>query len=146
MSEKMIFCLGEGKYESKGSGFQKNYRIFNKEVSKEVFDKYYNSQPLFKLPISSWVNEKDMTDEEKNNKPIYKQIGGYLKTLSYKDAWKEGWKNASQEFKNWVINLPNFDEKIFTEIMGIEKVKSQSLKGKKVKVELDGVSYEAIIN
>jgi hypothetical protein len=144
MSERMIFCLGKGKYESVGEGYQKNYRIFNKDVSKEVFDKVYSIQPSFKLPVSVWVDEKDMTDDEKKNNPIYKEIGGYLKVLSYKDAWKEGWKTASREFKDWVKNLPGFDGEMFAEITGLE-FNSGSLKGKKVKVELDGQSYEAII-
>lgn len=124
----MIFCLGEGKYESKGEGYQKNYRIFNKEVSKEVFDEIYSSQPTFKLPISIWVDKKDMTDEEKNNISVGKEIGGYLKVLDYKDAWKEGWKTASTDFKNWVKGLPNFDAKIFTEITGVE-IEVDNLKG-----------------
>jgi len=141
----MIFCLGEGKYESKGEGYQKNYQIFNKEVPNEVFDQKYNSQPTFKLPIAVWVDKKDMTDDEKNNISVWKGIGGYLKVLNYKDAWKEGWKTASTDFKNWVKGLPNFDAKLFQEITGIE-IGSESLKGKKVSVELDGVKYTATID
>lgn len=115
----MIFCLGKGKYESEGDGYQKNYRIFNKEVSKEIFDKYY-SNPNFKLLISVWINKKDMTEKEIKDHSICNQIGGYLKVLSYKDAWKEGWKTASKEFKEWVKSLPNFDAEIFYQITGIK--------------------------
>ena len=85
-----------------------------------------------------------MTKEEIKAKPICNEIGGYLKVLSYKDAWTEGWKTASKEFKEWVKNLPNFDTKIFKDITGLD-IQTESLKGKKVKVELDGVSYTAII-
>jgi len=144
MSERMIFCLGEGKYISKGEGYQKNYHIFNKEVSKEIFDQKYSAQPTFKLPTAVWVDKKDMTDEEKKSISVWKEIGGYLKVLSYQDAWKEGWKTASTDFKNWVKGLPNFDAKLFQEITGIE-IGSESLKGKEVKVSLDGVEYRAII-
>ena len=85
----MLFCLGDGRWERKGEGYQKNYRIFNKEVSEEVFDKAYNN-PEFKLPVSVWIDKKDMSEEEKKKYTICEQIGGYLKVLSYKDAWKEG--------------------------------------------------------
>jgi len=120
MSEKMIFCLGEGKWESKGEGYQKNYRIFNKEVSEEVFNQKYSSQPKFILPVSIWKDKKDMTSDEIKNHSVCHEIGGYLKVLSYKDAWAEAWKTASKEFKQWVKDLPNFNADIFKEITGIE--------------------------
>ena len=34
----MIFCLGEGKYESKGSGYQKNHRAWNKDISDKRYE------------------------------------------------------------------------------------------------------------
>jgi len=73
------------------------------------------------------------------------QMGGYLKTLSYQDAWAEAWPKASKEFKAWVLGLPNFNQEIFTSITGIKDIQNKSLSGKTVKVELDGVSYEAVI-
>ena len=48
------------------------------------------------------------------------QMGGYLKVLSYQDAWAEGWKTASKEFKAWVLGLPNFNAEIFYKITGIK--------------------------
>lgn len=141
----MIFCLGDGKYESKGEGYQKNLRIFNVDVAEEVYNKAINSRPSFELPIAKWIDKKDMTDEEKKAKPIYKETGGYLKVLSYQDAWKEGWEKASKEFKDWVKNLPHFNGEIFTKITGLKIEDETSLKGKEVKVELDGKSYTAII-
>jgi len=94
MSERMIFCLGEGKYKTEGEGYQKNSRIFNKEVSEEEFNKAKSTQPVFLLPIS--------------------------KTLSYENAWEEVWKTASKEFKDWVKNLPNFDAELFEKITGVK--------------------------
>jgi hypothetical protein len=131
MSEKMIFCLGDGKYESKGEGYQKNNRIFNKEVTIEEYSRQINSKPKFILPVTMWVKKEDMTDEEKNNKSNWSELGGYLKTLSYKNAWKEGWKNSSKEFKNWVKNLPNFNAELFEKITGIKyesEVKEMTVK------------------
>lgn len=67
------------------------------------------------------------------------------KTLTYKEAWKEYWGRASESDKKWFTELPNFDAKIFEEITGIN-IETKSLSGKKVKVELDGVSYSATID
>jgi hypothetical protein len=112
----MIFCLGGGRYENKGEGYQKNYRIFNKDVSEEVFEKAYNSQPEFKLEVNKY---------------------------GYKQAWQEAWKTASKEFKQWIKDLPNYDPEIFTKITGIDF--KEGLSGKEVEVKLDGKVYKAII-
>jgi len=112
----MIFCLGEGRYKTEGKGYQKNNRIFNKEVSEEEFNKAKNLQPTLLLPISMWIEA---------------ETGGYLKTLSYKDAWKEVWKTASKEFKDWVKNLPNFDAELFEKITGVKfesEIKEMTIK------------------
>lgn len=139
----MIFCLGEGKYESKGEGYQKNLRIFNKDVSEEVYNKAKSALDVknFKLPISKWIDIKEI------DKPTMtqKQLGGYLKSLSYKDAWKEMWSGLSQEDKIFFSTIPNFNAEIFEKITGITYEITPSLSGKTVKVELDGKTYEAII-
>ena len=120
MSEKMIFCSGDGRLISKGEGYQKHLRIFNQDVTEEEFSKAQSTRPSFELPIAKWVEKKDMTDEEKENWPSYSETGGFLKTLSYKDAWKEAWPKASKEFKDWVKNLPNFNAELFEKITGIK--------------------------
>jgi hypothetical protein len=127
MSENMLFCLGDGKYTSSGEGYQKNNRIFNKDVSEEVFNKACNSQPKFTLPTATWIKKEDMTKDEMTT--TRSQIGGYLKVLSYQEAWAEGWKTASKEFKAWVLGLPNFDKTIFKSITGLDiDVENKSLK------------------
>ena len=120
MSEKMLFCLGEGKYELKREGYQKNNQIFNVQVTEEEWDNAINSQPAFILPLTAWVKREEMTDEEKENISGWSEMGGYLKSQSYQDAWKEGWANASQEFKDWVKNLPHFNPELFEKITSIK--------------------------
>jgi hypothetical protein len=119
MSENMIFCLGDGQYESSGEGYQKNHRIFNIDVSKDIYEKAINTKPSFELSVSIWRKEEDMTKEEKKNVSTWSQMGGYLKTLSYKDAWAEAWPKASDDFKKWVKGLPNFSPEIFENITGL---------------------------
>lgn len=120
MSERMLFCLGEGKYETKGIGYQKNYHIFNKPVSVEDYNKAMSNKPSFILPVAIWIYKEKMTDLEKKNKTNCSELGGYLKVLSQEDAWKEGWANASKEFKDWVLGLPNFSAEIFNGITGLD--------------------------
>ena len=43
------------------------------------------------FPLNAWKNKEDMTDEEKKSVTGWETMGGYLKTLSYKEAWAEGW-------------------------------------------------------
>jgi hypothetical protein len=97
------------------------------------------------FPLNVWCDKSEMTDEEKKSVSGWETMGGYLKTLSYKEAWAEGWKKATQEQKDWYKSFPNFSSEIFFEITGI-KIDEPTLKGKKVKVELDGVSYTATID
>jgi len=146
MSEYMLFCLGEGKYESKGEGYQKNYRVFNQQLTKEEWEKVKLELPVIKIPLTKWVDKKDMTADEKEDHNVWKEIGGYLKTNSYEDAWAIWWSEAKQEDKDKILNCKYFDAKIFTEITGIKDFKTKvSLSGKTVKVELDGKTYEAVI-
>ena len=146
MSERMIFCIGGGSNISSGEGFQKNNRVFNQQVSESEWDAVKSSLPEIKLPVSWCVDKKNMTDDEKENNSSYQQTGGFLRTLSYEQAWKSWWEAASQKDKDAITSINYFDPAIFTRITGIDVKKEKSLSGKKVKVELDGVSYSATID
>ena len=62
-----------------------------------------------------------MNDEEKEQYPTYKTTGGYLKVLGYKEAWKNMWNNnITNEEKEEIKNIPNFDKDKFEEITGIK--------------------------
>ena len=147
MSEYMLFCLGEGEWESKGAGYQKSYQIFNKPVEKSEWEKIKNSLPNIELPLTHWTVEKDMSSQEKKDYPIYEEIGGYLKVLNYEDAWKEWWNTAPEKDKKAILDIPQFDSVIFKGITGldIEKMKP-SLHGKKVEVKIDGKTYSATLD
>ena len=70
------------------------------------------------LKICSWVSYNDLPASEQNSNT--KNMDGKLKTLTYKEAWKEYWGRASKEDKKWFMNLPNFSPAIFKEITGID--------------------------
>lgn len=117
MSERMIFCLGEGRYESKWAGYQKNLQIFNTPVTEDVYSKTLSllNAKNTKLPIATRIKVDDIKDPTTTQK----QLWGHLKTLSYKDAWKEYWTTATQEDAKFYQSLPHFDMEIFTKITGI---------------------------
>ena len=62
-----------------------------------------------------------MTDEEKERHPEYKTIGGYIKvfTVTAEDRQK-WWDSLSENNKQAVYDLPNFDAEKFKECTGIE--------------------------
>ena len=93
MSEKMIFCLGEGKYEKKGIGYQKNYHAFNKPVSEERY------QEIFK-----------------HCKEVLKD----LKLELNKNSWSDEWKKVTTEQWNKLAELPEWDKEVVEGIIGFE--------------------------
>ena len=68
---------------------------------------------------SDFINESDMTEEEKENHPEYKTIGGYTKTFVVTKEDKEKWWNKLDEDKKDIIKaLPNFDFAKFRQCVG----------------------------
>jgi len=69
---------------------------------------------------TTFVWSGDMSEEEKENHPEYKTIGGYLKTTmvttNNKQAW---WDNLTVAEKNVIKALPNFDADKFRKCTGI---------------------------
>lgn len=141
----MLFCLGEGQFENQGIGYQKNNMVFNKQVTKDEFNKIKASLPVIETPLARWIESKDMSKEEKKSVSGWDEMGGYLKTLGYEEAWAKWWSEAKQEDKNKILNCEYFDAEVFRGITGIKDFVVKSLKGKVVKVEVDGEKYEAII-
>ena len=69
------------------------------------------------------IDEKDMTDKEKEEHPEYQTTGFYLKKLSLEEIAEERqkcWNELSQEQKDIVMAIPNFDKEIFKETTGID--------------------------
>ncbi len=112
-------------------------RFFGKDSEytySEFHDKFDFIYP--DLKVCAWIDKKDMSEEEKNEVSDWSDMGGYLKTLDYKEAWSEYWNRASDDEKQWFQNLPNFDPKIFEEITGID------IKTKKETIEIGGILYD----
>ena len=68
-----------------------------------------------------WINEKYMTDSEKEENSTWKRTGGYLKIIEVTNEDKQKWwDNLDDEEQEEIKSLPNFDKEIFKEITGIE--------------------------
>ena len=72
------------------------------------------------IDLNKWVSYEDMTDVEKIEHPESKTTGGYLKKLDFKLACQEGWVKMTDDEKQAVKNLPNFDAEKFEQITGID--------------------------
>tara|TARA_Y100000310_G_scaffold341967_1_gene443127 strand:- start:5880 stop:6422 length:543 start_codon:yes stop_codon:yes gene_type:complete len=119
-------------------------RCFNKEVNRQDWEQADKPQFIYNVNPNIWVDESDMTDDEKKEFSKFHDRGGYLKTIEYKEAWKIAWDEASEEDKTLLSKLPNFDADVFEEITGINTKESKTeeltvgqiekLLGKKIKI------------
>jgi hypothetical protein len=95
-------------------------RVFNKKCSRKKW--YKTIKPSFiHFNLNEWIPISEMTEKEKKEHPRHKTTGGYLKTLDYKTAFKERFREASEEDVKLLITLPNFDYQTFEELSGITK-------------------------
>ena len=56
----MIFCLGDGRWESKGEGYQKHLRVFNQDVLETRYDevKEILTDNQIKITLTKWTDYK----------------------------------------------------------------------------------------
>jgi len=102
----------------------KEINVFNKKCNLEEWENAEKPSFLY-FENSTWIPSSEMSEEEKESNSSNPTTGGYLKQISYKDAWKKSWDNA-KSLSNWesefkkLLKLPNFDKKVFKEISGID--------------------------
>ena len=94
-------------------------RMFNKST-KIKHDKI-NFPSFLYFALTVWVSHDTATEEEKKEHKIeIETCGGYLKTLEYKEAFRLAWDKASKEEHKKLLDLPNWNNRIFKEISGID--------------------------
>ena len=64
----MIFCLGENKYASKGTGFQKNYQVFNQQVTVKEWNEIKSSLDGIGIYSTNWKIWWDNASREDKDK------------------------------------------------------------------------------
>ena len=97
-------------------------RLFDKDCDMTVqeWEQTEVCNLMYRIDPNIWVDSSLMTDKEKEKYPFYKTTGGYLKSISMKEAWKDFWGNLTEEKKSLFTQLPNFDANKFEEITGIK--------------------------
>lgn len=66
----------------------------------------------------SFIQEKQMTDQEKAEHRDYEVTGGFIRVEP--DRTQDWWDNLSEENKNLIKELPNFDPDVFYKCTGIK--------------------------
>ena len=104
---------------------EEKIRLFNKRSNWTYRDWRYSSARdlMCDCPYTKtvWINEKYMTDSEKEENSTWKCSGGYLKINEVTDEDRQAWwDNLDDEEQEEIKSLPNFDKEIFKEITGIE--------------------------
>ena len=94
------------------------------EPSDWTYKDWLNSKAywiLFGMPkvVTTWVYACDMTDEEMAAHPEHVTTGGYLKKLDEKDVAQDYWNSLSENQKQIILSLPNFDKEKFYQCTGI---------------------------
>ena len=104
----MIFCIGEGKYEKKGAGYQKNIMAWNRPVTKDRYD------------------------------AILKEIKEILSDfkLDARNQWEEEWQKVRTSQWSKIAKIPEFDLEITKKITGLSRIdvdeeKTVEIEGKK---------------
>lgn len=93
--------------------------------------------------LNRWIEEGDMTDQEKINSPEFHTRGGYLKTFEWKEAWANYWRDSDDAEKKKVLGLPNFDPAIFKEVTGIDVEDKTSARKKEILKKIEELKKEA---
>lgn len=102
-------------------------RMFDKESNWTIDDWRKSNARLILSGVptsfSNFVRECYMTDEEKEDHPEYKTIGGYIKTFNITKADRQAWWDGLPQYAKRIIKaLPNFDEKKFCMCIGIDHI------------------------
>ena len=95
------------------------FGCFDKPCTQDEWDDAYKPDFLY-FELTEWIEEGEMTDQEKKDNPSYQTTWGYLKVHDYKEAFLDSWNNADPEDRMRIKELPNFCPKKFKEISGID--------------------------
>ena len=95
-------------------------RIFDKDTGMTLNEfrksKYGKALRSVKLKLTEWIKYTEEEMKENKNKRL---IGGYLKEYSYKEACANWWIELTEENREIIKSIPNFDKEKFYEITGI---------------------------
>jgi len=114
------------------------FSVFNKECNMEDWENWKKPSWLY-FDLTEWIEECDMTDEEKASNPTYITTGGYLKVYDYKEAFQRSYNNATRGEQLKIKTCPNFDAEIFYEISGIRVDEEPEQVESLITIEIEGL-------
>ena len=82
-----------------------------------INSKYNNALRSVELKLTEQIEYTEEEMKEEKNKRL---IGGYLKEYSYKEACANWWDELTEENKEIIKSITNFDADKFKEITGIK--------------------------
>jgi len=89
--------------------------MFNKPTDFKYTKEFENRVRSFNVkPVLEWVPTSMMSESELKNFPSHKTTGGFLRKTDRHD-----WRGLSEEDRNFIKNLPNFDDELFKQISGM---------------------------
>ena len=95
-------------------------KIFEKDTNMTLEEfinsKYNKALCSVKLKLTEWIWYTKEEMEEEDDK---KSTKGYLKEYTYKEACANWWSELTEENKEIIKSIPNFDKEKFYEITGI---------------------------
>jgi hypothetical protein len=101
-------------------------RMFNKPTDKKWDE--IDHPHFMEFYLTKWIEESEMTNEEKIADPEFYVRQGYLKTFTYQEAWANFWKDTDERNRKKFLSLPNFDATIFESITGIKVGSKETIK------------------
>ena len=94
--------------------------VFNRPCKMEDWQNAIKPAFISNLKFNEWILFDDMTSAEKIQHEKASVTEPYLRTISYKDAWKTAYDRASKR-DIWLLKgLPNWDAKVFEDITSIK--------------------------
>ena len=96
---------------------------FNKplDISRNEFNANLAVKAMnWKFENNWWIYSNNMSEDEKAEHPEHETTGGYLKIVDFKTACSIMWDNLTDDEKEAVRDIPNFDANVFEEITGIK--------------------------
>ena len=100
---------------------ERTITIFNKDsgmtFNEAAYTEWFRLLSRHDLELTQWI---EYTEEEKKESVIRQCIGGYLKKYTYKEACANWWNKYTDDEKQIIMTMPNFDADIFKEITGID--------------------------
>ena len=100
---------------------ERTITIFNKDsgmtFNEAAYTEWFRLLSRHDLELTEWI---EYTEEEKKESVIRQCTGGYLKRYSYKEACANWWSKYTDDEKQIIMTMPNFDADIFEEITGID--------------------------